>query len=271
MAAFNVVIDTKVFEQRLTKLEREQLPFARSLAANQAVFETRAVLQRAMPLFLDEPTPFTVSGVRYKKGTKDSPAAEIYISDDAAKGTSPKQYLQALIRGQRRRQKRSERVLARAGLISDDEGWVPATRTSPNPPAIRLNRYGNVTGGKITEILSGIRAFGEEGFQANITATSRARGKKRRRAEYFVSRGGKLPRGIYQRFGRRSKARHKYNTLPAGRPVTGRQIRPVLLFVKLPVYSKQFDFYGIAEKEGRRRFLQAWPAALRRALATARR
>jgi hypothetical protein len=247
MATFNVVIDTKVFEQRLTRLEREQLPFARSLAANQAAFETRAVLLKATPLFIDQPTPFTLRGIRYRKGTKHSPAAEIYLSGDAPKGTAPAEYMEPIIFGGRRRQKRSERVLARAGIISDDEGVVPA--------AIKLNRYGNIPGPTMVRILSQVRAFGEEGFSANATPTSRARRKRRgQKDKYFVSRGGHLRRGIYERYG-------------AG----GRRVKPVLLFVKLPTYTKSFDFVKIASDEARRRFVRAWPAALRRALGTARR
>jgi hypothetical protein len=269
VTSFDVVIDTTVLEKRLTRLEREQLPFARSLAANQAAFETARTLQQALPLYLDDPTPFTVRGVRYKKGNKLSPASSVYISDDAPKGTSPKMYLKALIRGQRRRQKRSESVLARRGIISRGEGWIPASRTG-----IKLNRFGNLTGGQITRILSGVKAFGEEGFSANITAASRARGTKAGRAEYFVVRGnardGHLPRGIYQRQGGRRQAKRKYGGLPVGRKKVARGIKPVLLFVDLPTYSKQFDFYRLAQQEGRRRFLRAWPAALRRALATAR-
>lgn len=266
MASFNVVIDTSVLERKLTALEREQLPFARSLAANEAAYLTSQTLRKLLPITLDQPTPFTVSGIRYRKGDKRSPAAEIYISDDAAKGTSPAMYLNALIRGQRRFQKRSERVLERAGILESDEGWIPASRTG-----IKLNRYGNLTGGQLTQILSGIKAFGEEGFSANLTPASRARGVKKGRAEYVVMRGRRFPRGVYQRYGPRRTAKHKYGALPAGRKTLPRGIKPQLLFVELPTYSKQLDFYRIAAEESRRRFVRAWPAALRRALATARR
>src|SRR5690606_38577453 len=116
-------------------------------------------IRKLLPITLDKPIPFTVAGVRYRKGNKHAPAAEIFISDDAAKGTSPAMYLNPLIRGQQRGQKRSERVLRRAGIIEAGEGWIPASRRG-----IKLNRFGNLTGGQLTQILSGISAFGEEGF-----------------------------------------------------------------------------------------------------------
>lgn len=248
MARIDVIVATKPFEERLTELERQQLPFARSLAANQAAFETMGTVREAMPLFIDQPTSFTVRGVLYRKGNKQSPVAEVYLTGDAAKGTPPSKYL-TVTRGGVRGQRRSERVLGRAGILSDDEGWVPGNW-------LKKNRHGNqLTGGAVVRILSQIKAFGEEGFQANVTARSRARAARQgRRQRYFVSRGGRLPRGVWERYG------------PGGRGV-----RPVMLFVKLPSYEKSFDFVSITSRELRQRFLREWPNAFRRAVRTARR
>lgn len=245
MASFNIVIDTSGLQRKLTRLERQQLPFARSLAANQAAFETFKTMRVATGLIVQQPTPFTVSAIRYRKGTKASPAAEVYISGDAAKGTAPSKYL-TITRGGIRGQRRSERLLARSGLIGRDEAWIPAA-------GLTLNAYGNPPAAKIIQALSGIKAFGEEGFSANLTGRSRARGRRRGRAEYFWSHGDRLPRGIWERYG-------------PGR----RLLRPVLLIVKLPTYDKSFDFVKLAIAEARRRYVAAWPGALRRALATAR-
>lgn len=247
MAQFAVVVDTRALERRLTALEREQLPFARSLAANQAAFETRQTVQRAMPLFLDNPTPYVVRSVLVQRGDKRRPAADVYINDFAGKGVPPNKILRPVVRGVRRGQRPSERLLSRAGFITGGEGWVPA--------AVRRNRYGNVSQGQIVQILSGLRAFGEVGFQANLTGRSRAAGRRRGRSEYFVARGSDhLRRGVWERYG-------------PGR----RRIRPVLLFIDLPVYPRRFDFTRIAGDEARRRYVAAFPAALRRALRTARR
>lgn len=241
-----MVVDTTVLEKRMTRLARQQLPYARSLAANQAAFETRPVIQKAMPLYMDNPTPHTIRGVLYRKGNKQLPAAEVYINDFVGKGTPPVKYLRPLIKGGQRNQKRSERVLQRAGFITQGEGWVPA--------AVRRDSRGNVSGGRITQILSGVKAFTAAGSDQNISAASRGRGRRQGRSEYFVARGSdRLRRGVWERYGR-------------GR----RKIRPVLLFVPLPTYSRQFPFYEIAGRELRRRFARAWPNALRRALRTAR-
>lgn len=177
-----------------------------------------------------------------------------------AKGTPPSKYLTET-RGGRRGQSRSEKVLARAGLLEPGEGWIPA-------PGVPLNRYGNVRASLIGQILSAIKAFGEQGFQANITKRS----ARRREQQYFFARGSDhLERGIYQRAGSRRRALHKYGEFPAGRFTVPRFIKPVLLIVDLPSYSKSFDFVKLAANEARRRFVDAWPDSLRRALATERR
>lgn len=248
MARIDVVIDTTGLVEHLNELEKKQLPFARSLAANEAAYGGMQTLRRLSPLIIDQPTPFTVRAIRYERGTKASPAAAVVLSGDAAKGTPPAKYL-TITRGGTRGQRRSERVLERAGLISADEGWVPGNW-------LKKNRFGNqLTGGQVVRILSQIKAFGEQGFSANMTQRSKARAVKRGdKPRYFLSRGDHLPRGVWERYG-------------PGR----RGVRPVMLFVKLPTYSKTFDFVSIAQSELRRRFVLAWPGALRRALATARR
>jgi hypothetical protein len=247
VATFDVIVETKNFEEKLSRLERLQLPFARSLAANTAAFETMGTLRAALPLIFDRPTPFTVRGVGYRKGNKLSPAAEVFLSGDASKGTPPTDYLAHQIAGGRRKAKRGERVLQRARILTANEGYVPA--------AVKLDRYGNVPARIIVQILSQIRAFGEEGFSANQTDASKRRSAKKNRRKYFlVSRAGEgLPRGVYERYG------------PGLR-----NIKPVLLFVPLPTYQKRFDFPQLARDELRRRFVLAWPNALRRALASAR-
>src|SRR5690606_12511273 len=147
----------KRFEERLNTLERQQLPFARSLAANEAAYFTHLTIRKALPFFFEQPTPYTISGVRYRKGNKTSPAAEVYITNDRGKGTPVVDVLRHHFRGLTRVQRRSERVLERAGIIGRDEGWVPAA-------GVRLNRYGNVPGAEMTRILSQVAAFSESGF-----------------------------------------------------------------------------------------------------------
>lgn len=265
MASFDVVIDTSVFERRLTQLEREQLPFARVLASNTAAFETLQTMRKSLPIFFDRPTPWTVARVmQYAKATKEHPAATIFIPADPDKGAAPTDVLGHHIFGTQRPAKRSEKQLQRAGLMSRDEILVPAS-------GMELDQYGNVRGRTMVQILSQLRAFTESGFQANVTARSQRRRRRRPQDHYFWSRGGALKRGVWKRQGVTYKARYKRGSHAAGRMILPRGVIPVLLVAKSPVYPKRFDFPELAGNEARRRFLAAWPAALRRAVRTARR
>src|SRR5690606_33547798 len=114
------------------------------------------------------------------KGTKESPAALLYIPSNPDKGAAPTDVLGHHIFGVERVAKRSERQLMRAGLISPNERVVPGE-------GMRLNQYGNIPSSTMIQILSAIRAFTEAGFQANIT--ERSKGRNKNRAQYFWSYG----------------------------------------------------------------------------------
>lgn len=224
MPGFSITLDTKRLDQKMKKLRGPLLPKVMVRTLNDLAFKGRQGVQQDLPSIFDAPTPFTVRGVRYQKATLQRPESAVFMSDEAAKGTPAGTYLQPQAKGGQRRQKRSERAMERAGILGRNEGWVPGK-------ALRLNRYGNVTGPRMVQILSQLKAFSEVGFQANVTARSKAR--KPNRKQYFVPRpGSSLPRGVYERYGR-------------GR----RKARPVLLFVPLPRYTPRFD---IAKVVGRR-------------------
>ncbi len=113
-----------------------------------------------------------------------------------------------------------------------------------------LDAYGNIARGALTRILSRIGAFGEQGYAANATATTRRRLAKAKLAvrstgtDYFVKRDkGGRPQGVYQLLG-------------------GHQVRPVLIFTdRRADYRKRFDFVGLAHKS----FGTLWPKEMRRA------
>ncbi|MGH6742655.1 MAG: hypothetical protein ACREDY_27095, partial [Bradyrhizobium sp.] len=59
--------------------------------------------------------------------------------------------------------------------------------------------------------------------------------------------------------------------LPAGIfGLRGREVLPIIIFVRRPAYRKRFDFYGVAERSARRNFPEQFHIALANALATAR-
>ena len=193
----------------------------------------------------DRPTPFTVHSIRYHPASGEALQAEVYISDDAAKGISPRKYLRPEIEGGARNMKRSERVLIAAGDMLSNQSMVPS-RQFP------LDRYGNVPGPKMVQILSRVKAFGEVGYAANANKRTTKRLQKlgvtihkKTGTDYFVARGHSgQPLGIWQ------------VTSPG-------QVRPVLIFTdKRPAYRARFPFVDLVMDV----FNRYWSAEVVRAL-----
>ncbi len=123
----------------------------------------------------------------------------------------------------------------------------PATGYWAPGAAGPLDTHGNIPGGVITRILSAAKASSDP--MQNETARS----KKRRvgRSQYVpIKSGGKLAPGVYVR--------------------EGRSLRPVLRFVAQPSYSKRFAFYEVGERTIRETLPKHFRAALRQAVATAK-
>lgn len=252
-----VKIETEVLQRKLTRLEREQLPFALSLAINRTADIVKGAESDQIRDVFDRPTPFTQKATLLSRpANKRGPfTRDVFLRNEATKGTPPVKYLAPEVRGGSRRHKRYERVLQRAGILGASEFTVPGN-------GARLNVYGNMSAGQIVQILSVLKANTTSGFNANQTKRSKARNKKPR--EYFVARRGavtsggvsrwpRLPEGIWERYG-----------------AYGARVRPVLLFVDSASYTARFRFTPVAERVYREQFAHQFRAALRQAVGSAR-
>lgn len=153
----------------------------------------------------DRPTPWVLNGV-YVAPLRDENSATVDWKPGSAGSIPAEKILQAQIEGGRRRPKRFERLLAAVGILPPGYIAVPGAN-------IRLDAYGNVSGAQITQMLSGLQAFGEVGYLANQNRTreaarmarAQAKGKayKARRAPrlFFAIQPGhpSLPPGIYRK------------------------------------------------------------------------
>lgn len=239
-------VDVTALIKKLSAVEKRQLPFATSKALNLTAKEVKAEVRKEMPRVFDRPTPFTLNSVYMSPATKKDLSAEVWLKDFAPKGTPAVEYLAPQVYGGPRRQKRSERWLQWRGILPSGMFWTPG-------PGARLNQYGNIPGGRITQMLSALKAFPEVGYMANITERSMKRNKKPR--DYFAlprSRG-RLPAGVYERVGR-------------GR----RGLRFTLAFIRQPYYKPRLPFFGIARRVHAREFGARFEKAWREALSTAR-
>lgn len=215
----------------------QRIPSITRNALNDIVKEARKDEIKKIKGVFDRPSPLTLRAPLYRQATRDHLVAEVYIRDDGAKGTPPAKYLQPQVEGGPRVAKRFEMALRRIGVMRADEYALPAI-------GYQRNAYGNLPGSLMVRILSQLKAFDEVGFKMNETARSRKR-KGKAAARYFVPSGsrqergiGRLPRGVYERQGKR--------------------IRAVLMFVSAPSYRKRYDFGQAAIAKAQRVFAPYW-------------
>lgn len=204
-------------------------------------------MQRIKQIF---PTakPQTAKNVFVRKATASNNGAVVLFDQIYNRGLD--EYMLPNIQGGTRTMKPSERRLG--------SFYVPGA-------GARLDSYGNMRGGQITQILSRMGRFGDvAGYNMNQTSKSQARRRGTSKStEYFMvtrSRSGLLP-GIYQRiqsgagFGGKT-SKH----LPAGSfqrgatsgrfssVIRSRGIMPVMVFVKrAPRYKGVWPFFSDAE------------------------
>ncbi|WP_312328404.1 hypothetical protein [Stenotrophomonas sp.] len=226
MAQIRIAVDPgDVLGRQLTDLEQSQLPFAVSQAANRVAYEVRERWKQQAPRVFDRPTPLTVNAAMYRKATKAQPYAEIFIRDEAFKGTPPAKYLLAEVEGGQRRRKGFERLLQSRGILSPTQFAVMGR-------GAQANQFGNVPAGQITKILSQLGAQRDRYLNQTAVSKKRRRGKKNNRdGEYFVltKRRGVLRPGVYERIGR------------------GSGVRSIFIFTTTAGYRPRYDIFGMAE------------------------
>jgi hypothetical protein len=218
----------------------DQIPFATALAMTRMAQDGRRSVQAHLEDKLDNPTKWTIKGVRFTPASKTDthPTSSVWLVDEAPKGTAPADYLSALIKGGRCRHKRHEKALHRAGILP--AGWL----TVPGQD-VRLNKHGNITAGKYTQILSELQASSDP--QQNATGSARS---TQSRKGFFVLRKGDRPVGVYQRKGKRT-------------------IKSILHFVHDVSYEPTLDIEGTVEEALRLRSNQHVDDAIETAINSA--
>lgn len=223
----------EMLARQFTELERQNLPFAIVQACNATAFEIRETWKRTAPRVFDRPTPMTVNAAQYRKATKQRLYAEIFIRDEAHKGTPPSKYLLPQVEGGDRRLKGMERLLMSKGAMPQGT-FAVAGKGAP------LDQFGNVRSGQVRQILSQLGAGREAGYTSNESEVGRSRRLKRQRkrgggGSFFVvkQRRGKLRPGIYER-------------ITSG---FGSAVRSIFIFVTRARYRPRYDIYGLAQRQ----------------------
>lgn len=117
----------------LDRLERQQIPFAQTLAVNSLAGLVQNAEKQGIQSEFPTATPFTVGGVKVRRARKSDPTATIYLGDIA------EQYL--------------------APYISRGRHFLGGKRGILNPKNVTLNRYGNLAKGKLAALKSRADVF----------------------------------------------------------------------------------------------------------------
>ena len=120
-----LTIDTSKFN--LQKIAG-QINFAMANSINKTLVEAQKSTKENFENKLDNPTPFTISGVQYRKATKQSGEGQLYIEKKRA------EYMKYILFGGVRKPK----TKALRGV----------TKSTP------LNKYGNITKDKVGKLLA---------------------------------------------------------------------------------------------------------------------
>lgn len=248
---------TSNFQRALAHLGKieKQARFATARALNAAAYKAAQETGKEMAKVFDRPTPWVLKSVRYTKATTAKLQAKVDFDRWGNKfGVTVSHVLRAQIAGGRRKLKRHEVALQRAGILPAGHAIVPGA-------GAQIDRHGNMSAGQIVQIASWFRSFGEQGYSANMRDGGRRLGRDNKRTgargfAYFVlkKKHGKLPPGVYQRF----------------KLGFGSAVRPVMTFVRIPEYRRRLDFYGVAERAAAAEFKERFPEMLAEALRTAR-
>jgi hypothetical protein len=241
-------IDTKELQKLqlgISILSEKNIRYSVANAMTQSSKAAQRALQAQMPRYIrGGPVPFTRNStyVRFAKPTDLS--TEVGFKQFAPKGTPAGRYLQPMAGGGPRVAKSTERQLRNAGLIPSNAFIVPADVTP-----LRLNTYGNLTGGTYTQVLSRLKALNTDGSSENVSGDARSQAKRSKR-DYFIGRPGGLPLGIYAYVGRKPKGRGGKGTVKGGRPMTTglpRGFHTVFYVTKQPQYQPTFPIRKILE------------------------
>jgi hypothetical protein len=194
----NLTFDAKELNQLAVSIARfaGTLDTNLSRAINFAAYDAQKHLRQVTPRYVDRPTPWTLNATFVRKSTPQDLSLAVGFKDTAVKGTPAAKFLQPIVGGGARHMKGSEKRLIRTSMRFSGLYLVP-TGKAP----LTLDQYGNVPRGKMTQVLSRIKALDSAGSTGNASSSKRSKAK-RRKVDFFVGYRGGRPITINQRVGR---------------------------------------------------------------------
>lgn len=228
MSDIKIAVDAdNMLGRQFDQLERKNLPFAIMQACNATAFEIRQQWQRTSSRVFDRPSALTQKAAQYRKATKSRHFAEVYLRDEAYKGTPPAKYLLPQVEGGSRRKKGFE-------VLLQQKGAMPAGMFAVAGDGADLDAHGNVRPRQISQILSQMGARQDKYQNQTEISAARRRGKRRRGGEYFALQAarGKLRPGIYERI----------------TTAFGSAVRSIFIFTRRASYKPRYNIFGLAQR-----------------------
>lgn len=240
-------------QELLGKLGGREARVAYAKALNDTSFKVRREMQKALRSEFDQVTPWIARAPKVFAATPEKLSVSIAPtlsttnapSTGGKVGVDPQDVLQAQEFGGRRRDKRSEVALRRAGLLP--AGMQTAIPREPFPGSD--DGRGNLRGAFLQQMLSYLQAYSEQGHKANMSDKRKARLRNQQGIgniatkkvykttlgrRYFVSygatRGQRLQAGVWATQGTHDVV-----------------LKPVLIFVRTPSYRPRISMDKIAK------------------------
>lgn len=261
------------------KLSEREVKVALARALTDTGYQAQRAVQADMRSVFDRPTAFMTRNVRVFHATPErlSVAVAPTLTTDYSVfqrggkvGVDPQDVLQAQEYGGKRRDKRSEVVLRRAGWLPD--GYQTAIPKEPFPGS--EDQYGNLKGPFLRSVLSYLQTFQSgQGHTQNMSAAKRALVNKYGKAnitkaaqqqagpymgrKYFIAGGRAAVTWDNRKY--RAGASATRHLQPGIWAVLGsgksQQLKPVLMFVKAPTYKPRLDMQAIIKRSGSQEYL----------------
>lgn len=241
------------------------VPYVKATFLTNAAQGVQGAIKKQLPVSFDRPTPFTVRSVWIKPAGKLTPKAEVYFPESRENaGRGKREYIRPGAEGAAaRRQKRSEALLVKAGVLPP--GWV----TVPGGYAMRnlLDGFGNMKGSYYAQIIQNLQLKTKvQKFARGISAKSMKRAARMGvENEFFAvtpgknalaKGGGWLPPGVYRRTGK-----------------GGRELLQYLKFVRKAAYQPRINIEKVARADlkanANTHFSAAWSGVIGRFAAKA--
>lgn len=246
----------------LRRLSGPQARQAYASALNDAGFQARRVMQREMDTVFDRVTPWVRKSPKVFMATPEdlsvSIAPTLHTDRNAfvrggKVGVDPQDVLQAQEFGGRRRDKRSEAALRRAGILPS--GWQTVIPTDPYPGSD--DGRGNLRGAFLQQLLSYLQAYSEQGFKANMTDKRKARLRNQQGIGNIATKKvykTTLGRRYFVSLGR-LRGHHLAPGVWAASGTHDVEVKPVLMFVKAGTYQPRLSMDRIAQQADLQNYL----------------